>query len=448
MNRWRRLGYVHWLRRGVGVGVAALVFGFVVGFGAHPAAAAEDYYSLKLPGDVLASQGISLSWREIQLALPPGAFVETTRVRVRDRGPFPTDDQLPALPKSYRSARTVYSYFLSDEQHSPVYARIDYEGKRPFRRRRVFFLEPGGSEWRQLRTVVDVDNQTARVELPQPYGKLVVATHRYKKETPIPKATFTPFPGTPLSDTAAVLEPKSGTFLYRQEADKVRSIASLTKLATTLVFLESDPNLDQVVRYRSSSDRIGATVPLADGDQLTLKQVLMGVLLPSANNMAVTLSLSTPLDPGLFVVQMNNRARELHLGATQFVEPTGLDERNVSSAGNLARLSRTVYRKYPALFKEAADSTEYHFTLSNSGESVTLHTTNKFDGHGKVELVAFKTGYLPGSAERTLTALVRESATGHEIIVVLLGNPQYGTIFQEAYDLAEWAFANWEFHNY
>ncbi|MFC1598074.1 D-alanyl-D-alanine carboxypeptidase family protein [Patescibacteria group bacterium] len=409
--------------------------------------AADSYHSVKVSGEVLAEQGYHLEWEDFSMDLPAGALDATTRFRIRDLGEYGTQGQIPALPKKYRSKLPVYSFFLSQEAADEISVTLSYHGSKN-RKRRIYYLAPGSDKWQRLRTIVDRESKTVTSVVPRSYGKLALGTHRYKKESPIKKADYSQFNSAIFSDTATVIDAKSGKFLYRDDAKKVRSIASLSKLVTALVFLESDPDLDKVISYKGKNDRIGADVPLNDGDQLTLKQVLMGALIPSANNMAVTLSQQTDLSAGLFITQMNNRMAEMKLKKTSFVEPTGLNERNVSTAGNIARLARYIFKTYPKIFQEAADTRQYNYTLANSDRGITLYTTNKFDGNGKYDLVAFKTGYLPGSADRTLVTKIQEISTGHEIIVVLLGNPEYNTVFQEAYQLADWAFANWEFHNY
>lgn len=262
--------------------------------------------------------------------------------------------------------------------------------------------------------------------------------------------SFTHFAGTPYSDTAAVIDVNTGAFLYREQATKQRPIASLTKLVTATVFLESQPNLDERITYSRVFDREGTSVDLEEGDELTLYDVLMGTLVQSANNMAVTLSAHTQAtSEEQFVQQMNSRMQELGFKRTSFVESTGLDTLNVSTAGNLARLARHIFTTHRGVFISALYHPTYALTALNAAthtkKQILLSSTNRFQSDGIYEVLAFKTGYLPYEAHRTLVIEVRERATGNDIIIVLLGNEKYGTIFQEARDLADWTFANWEF---
>ncbi|PIW37353.1 MAG: hypothetical protein COW24_00585 [Candidatus Kerfeldbacteria bacterium CG15_BIG_FIL_POST_REV_8_21_14_020_45_12] len=409
-------------------------------------AATNERYAAVLSEEV-AVGGIELAWEDVMLSIPPAALPSQSLIRLRDRGQYQTGDDLIALPKHYRSNGTIYSYYLSNQPSKNVTLVLNYHGQKD-RKRRIFYLAPGNNSWSRLRTVVNRADGTLRATLPSTRGWIVIGGHKSSKEIPIPEASFSSFGAPTYSRAAAVMDRKSGKFLYRYHAKDERAIASISKLVAVGVFLGSDPDLSQQVTYTESSDRIGAYVDLNDGDVLTLQQVLMGTLLKSANNMAVTLSKNTELDESEFITAMNQFVTNRGLRSSGFVEPTGLDDRNHSTAGNLARLGRYMFLKYPDIFYTVATANQYQFSLANSGQNITLYTTNKFNGRGLYDLTAFKTGYLPGSADRTLIAQIKERATGHEIIVVLLGNPQYNTIFDEAYDLADWSFNNWSFHNY
>lgn len=403
---------------------------------------AQETQEFVLDGVDVFANGQLLSLDELELHIRPGTISESTTAQLRS-----FEGKKRALPQRYRTNKTVYRYTLDADLRQPLIARMGIDGDGSSRRR-LFYRSNANAPWQRLRTVTYSEGAYVQAELPAASGEVVLGVHSFKKEVPLKKSNYRSFGATPYSVAAAVVDMQSGKFLYRQRAGEQRAVASLTKLATSLVFLETDPNLDSLVSYSGSSDRGGAIVVLNNGEQLTLKQVLMGVLIPSANNMAVTLSKSTPLSESQFIARMNSRVKELGLKKTHFDEPTGLDSDNVSSAGNIARLARYAFTSYPDLYQEAGRMKQYDFTLSGSGGSVSLHTTNKFNGRDVYDVVAFKTGYLPDSAGRTLALQVRERASGHEIIVVLLGNPTYNTIFAEALELTEWTFQNWEFHNW
>lgn len=409
----------------------------------------NEHWSGMIPVEILQVYGVRLSWKDVSLHIPPGALNADTRITIRNRGPYGTREEVPELPRNWSTDRRVFGFYFSNTPNQPIPVFLKYQPDGRNVRHRIFFSEQGGDKWREQQTVVHPNYGELETRLPATEGRLVAAVRADKAEVPVRSFSYHAFHGTPFSKTAAVMDDRSGKFLYRQFAGEQRSIASITKLVTSMVFLESNPDLHRVISYSSSSNRIGAAVYVDDGEQITLKQALMGALIPSANNMAVTLSKNAGWPPeNLFVVQMNNRMQELGLLRTSFVEPTGLDARNVSTAGNLTRLASYLFNKYPEVYKEAAAANGYEFYTFNTNRRVWMNTTNKFSGSGRYELMGFKTGYLPGSADRTLVVKVRQISTGHTILISLLGNEHYDTIFWEANLLADWAFSNWEFHNY
>lgn len=438
------------LLRTASIFISAL-FAVVLIFSPLSAVYAEvQYVDFDIDGENANVYGAMLPFEKMEMHIPSGVISEDAQVQIVEGKKIKKQKDLPQLPKAYRSNRPVYQYDIDSFENidlDEIVVRIRYKGKAK-KRHRVFYLAPDATEWKRLRTEITNTEPYAQVTLPSGRGSLVVATRKSGKERPIKQKHYSEYNGVPYSDTAAVLDVKSGKFLYREEAKKQRSIASVTKIATSLTFLNTGTDPSGTVTYSSDYDRIGADADVYSGNVLSKYDVLMGTLIRSANNLAVTLAHSTELSEDAFIAEMNATVADLGLKKTVFYEPTGLDEHNVSTAGNLAKLARHAFKKYPEVYETAGDSTGYTLTVQNTGAEVWLKSTNKFDGKGLYDLKAFKTGYLPGTADRTLVAYIEEIKTGHEIIVVLLGNPYYNTIFQEAYAVAEWTFNNWLFHNY
>ena len=409
---------------------------------------------LSLSGEELAEHGALVDLETVEFHIPAGSITEDITLRVLERGAFnEVQEEVERLPKRFKSKQQVVQYDISGEESgetvdtSSVVVRMPYYGTKD-RRRRVFYTERDATAWSKVRSRVNIGEQYVQVDLPANSGLLVVGGHKSKKEIPVKEANFAQYTGMPYSDTAAVIDVKSGRFLYRNEAKKQRSIASVTKIMTGMIYEDSQTNGAEAIAYSQDYERIGATAAIEFGETLLKDDVLMATLVRSANNMAVTLANSTDMTEAEFVNAMNAKAARLKLKKTVFHEPTGLDSDNISTAGNLAKLGRYAFTRYATTFEEAADYSSYTFQTQNTGRTVTVRSTNKFDGRGLYELTAFKTGYLPGTADRTLVAQITEIGSDAEIVVVLLGNPQYNTIFEEAYALAHWTFSNWHFQNY
>src|SRR5262245_8671313 len=136
-----------------------------------------------------------------------------------------------------------------------------------------------------------------------------------------------------------------GHTLAAREADAPRAMASITKLMTALVAVER-LSLDETVTVPAVAARIGeSTLDLRAGQRMTVRDLLIGTLVPSANDAATTLAVAAGGTVPRFVALMNRKAAELGLSETHYRNPHGLDEPgHVSSAGDSAKLLRVALR--------------------------------------------------------------------------------------------------------
>lgn len=406
-----------------------------------------DSYFVHIP----AHEATTIQWREITFVIPQDAFLEDVTLTIRDRGVF-GETKMPRLPNNFRSRQHVYAYFFSSPSQKEITVTLplnvtEYDSQR----RRIFFTLIETTEkrkWTTLRTRIYAPEGLARIETAEQSGRLVLGKNPSKPEVPIKTNEFSDFGHIPYSDTAIVMDSNSGKVLFEEEADKPRSIASVTKLLTSVVCLDQGTPLSTTVTYEDAYNPGGATMDVYDSDTLTLENVLYGALIPSANNMAMTLAHTCGVSYGDFIARMNTYASEHGAVSTHVDEPTGLDSDNVSTARDLATLARSIFSSHPDIYEHAADTSTYSFATQNTHRTVSEASTNLFDGRGKYEVVGFKTGYLPPYADRTLVLKVRKIDSEKTVIVVLLGNPEYRTIFDEAYSLVDWTFNNWILQNY
>src|SRR5215510_1870597 len=136
-----------------------------------------------------------------------------------------------------------------------------------------------------------------------------------------------------------------GHTLAARDADAPRAMASITKLMTALVAVER-LSLDETVTVPAVAARIGeSTLDLRDGQPMTVRDLLIGTLVPSANDAATALAIAAGGTVPRFVAQMNRKAHELGLADTHYRNPHGLDEPgHVSSARDSAVLLRDALR--------------------------------------------------------------------------------------------------------
>lgn len=204
-----------------------------------------------------------------------------------------------------------------------------------------------------------------------------------------------------------------GHTLAARDADVPRPMASITKLMTALVALEH-LSLDEVVTVPAVASRIGeSSLDLHAGQRLTVRDLLIGTLVPSANDAATTLAVAAAGSETRFVALMNRKARELGLRHTHYENPHGLDEPgHVSTARDIAVLLRDALR-VPEIRRYAGSS---QATLAD-GRVVesTDNVLGRFRG-----IVGGKTGHT-ALARWSQAAFVRRGDVG--ITAVVLGSP-------------------------
>lgn len=202
----------------------------------------------------------------------------------------------------------------------------------------------------------------------------------------------------------------SDRVLYERNSTTQLAPASLTKLMTALLVFEQG-DLDATVTVEARDLVGGATMGLQAGEELTVTDLLWGLLVPSGNDAAMALARHVAGSMSQFVDQMNRRAEELGLAQTHFVNPHGLDAQgHVSSVADLLEITRLLW-EYP-LFRAivgTASITQAGHTLVNTNEWLT-----SFPGATGV-----KTGTTDAAGE-CLIASVEHG--GRTILVVVLGS--------------------------
>jgi len=244
-------------------------------------------------------------------------------------------------------------------------------------------------------------------------------------------------PGGCYARSAIVVDPATGQVLYEKNADVTVPIASLTKLMTVLVFLEAKPDLDHMAEVtRDELHRAGHT-RLRNRERAALRDLLHMSLMCSDNTATRVLVRESALDPEDFLARMNQKALELGLTHTRYVEFTGLDERNVSTAADVARLLR-VAADHPTIHDiSITRSYEFRTTRTYASRSASrrhmVGNTNRLL-YGRYEVLGGKTGFIQESGY-CLATWVR--AQGREMIAVVLGAPTNATRFADVMRLVQ-----------
>ena len=172
-----------------------------------------------------------------------------------------------------------------------------------------------------------------------PGSRPIVLVDHEKVLPPLPALPVQSLKGNPVVDAQAVMlvDYDSGQILYQKNPDQTLAPASLSKIMTALVVLEEIP-LDQIITV-GDFWVLGQIVGLSTGEQFMVNDLLYSLLVMSGNDTAYALAEAYPGGQSAFVARMNDRAKELGLENTNFVNPHGLDHPDhYTTAKDLLRL--------------------------------------------------------------------------------------------------------------
>ncbi|MBQ8598911.1 MAG: D-alanyl-D-alanine carboxypeptidase [Oscillospiraceae bacterium] len=173
-----------------------------------------------------------------------------------------------------------------------------------------------------------------------------------------------------------VMEASTGRILGGQDVDERLPMASTTKIMTSLLALERD-DLDEWFEVDAQAIQVeGSSMGLQEGDQVTLRTLLYGMLLPSGNDAANATAVRIGGTQSKFVAKMNQKAAELGLENTQFQNPSGLDaEGHYSTAYDMARLCAEAMKN--ETFREICCLSKAQVRFGNPPYSRWLENYNK-----------------------------------------------------------------------
>lgn len=236
-------------------------------------------------------------------------------------------------------------------------------------------------------------------------------------------------PGGVWARNAIVMDTATGEVLYEKNAALSVPIASLTKLMTVLVFLEQKPDFARQAEVTNAELRGGGHTQLRNREIVTLEDLLHMSLMCSDNVATRVLARESGLAPEEFLARMNSKAIELGLTHTRFVEFTGLDERNVSTATDIARLLKAAASNDRV--REITTTQSYEFRSARRAH--LIGNTNRLL-YGRYEILGGKTGFI-SEAGYCLATWIRSQ--GREFIAVVLGAPTNATRFADVVRLIQ-----------
>jgi D-alanyl-D-alanine endopeptidase (penicillin-binding protein 7) len=244
----------------------------------------------------------------------------------------------------------------------------------------------------------------------------------------------TPDPLALKSSVAFVVDAKTGEVLLDKNSSTALPIASITKLMTALVVMDSHQDLDEILTIEEPDLQLEKQVRsrLGLGIQLRRREALHLALMSSENRAANMLTRYYPGGKSAFVDAMNHKARQLGMNQSYFVEGTGLASANMASAQDLIKLMKAASKH--SLIRDL--STQSSLTLTGEmGQLLSFHSTNRLVNNPEWTVLLQKTGFINAAGQcLVMHALI----DGRSVMMVLLDSAGKLSRINDAARIRSW----------
>jgi serine-type D-Ala-D-Ala carboxypeptidase (penicillin-binding protein 5/6) len=238
--------------------------------------------------------------------------------------------------------------------------------------------------------------------------------------------------------SAILIEQETGRVLYEKDAYSQRRIASITKIMTAVLAIESGKMNEKVTVSRNAAGTEGSSLYLKEGEKITLENLVYGLMLRSGNDAAVAIAEEVGGSLEGFVTLMNQKAEEIGMSKTVFMNPHGLDdhENHLSSAYDMALLTQyamnnETYRIISGtkVHKAPNEMEEWDYVWRNKNKLLTSLYSDSTGG---------KTGYTKRAKRTLVSTAERDDMT---LIAVTLDAPDD---WNDHISMFNWGYANYE----
>ena len=233
-----------------------------------------------------------------------------------------------------------------------------------------------------------------------------------------------------------VLERDTERVLNEKNADKKRPMASTTKIATAITVIDNVTDLDKIVRVPAAAVGVeGSSIYLEKDEELTVRDLLYGLMLQSGNDCAAALAITTAGSIENFATLMNETAAKVGADNTNFVNPHGLHhDEHYTTARDLGKI--TAYAMKNPIFREIVGTKRYVMSWKDREYDRVIVNKNKilstYEGGDGV-----KTGYTKKAGRGLVASATRD---GMNVIAVVLN---CGPMFEDCRQLLDGAFAEY-----
>jgi D-alanyl-D-alanine carboxypeptidase len=276
--------------------------------------------------------------------------------------------------------------------------------------------------------------------LPESQNKESTTSTTTEPEKPTKKADFKDI--NDLDCASVVMDAQSGEVLFENRSDSPAPIASITKLATALTFLDFHIDLDSSIEILPSDIVTGGKIYVKPGEKLKIGDLLHLSLIGSGNSETKALSRSSGLSQDEFIGKMNEKMKSLGLTNTSFADPIGISEKNVSTAKEIAELAHIAFENEKI---ESIVSLKSYSLTTEGGRKISVYSTDSLltkYPDGDIKIIGGKTGFTNSAGYCFVGGF--ENEKGRRLISVVLGEDDYNSRFRETEKLISWAYANYE----
>jgi serine-type D-Ala-D-Ala carboxypeptidase (penicillin-binding protein 5/6) len=239
------------------------------------------------------------------------------------------------------------------------------------------------------------------------------------------------------SESAVMIDAKTGDILYKKNGTDQMYPASITKIVTGILAIESGKLEESVIVSSEAAKADGTRVYLLEGEQVPLKKLVQGLMINSGNDAAIAIAEYLAGDVASFADQMNEFAKKVGADHTHFVNPNGLfDVEHYTTAEDMAKI--TQYAMENEVFREIVSTKELPWIGEGWETTLRNHHQLLWDYPGTTGV---KNGYVDQSKHTLVTSVSRDNL---DVIIVTLKAPSSRAAYWDTMTIGDYGFSNFE----
>lgn len=390
-----------------------------------------------ISSDLVVSQQVFNKSKRLEIKIP-AHLIDEDQINIKFKK---LDKSTYKIPDGYKAISNIYRYDIANISDDfvllgKIKLLLKYNSN-TFNQKGFFYWDTDEKVWKELKSRINEKNDLAIAKTDLESLDIVVLEKITK--TGIIEPNIKVGVSNPNIDSigGVLMDVKSGKVMYCKDCDRKLTLASMTKIVTASIVLESGLDLNKIYTYQPWDDADGQSVWLSTGDQIRIEDLLYTSLVKSANNVTRALAHSTGMSDSQFASKMNEKAKKVGANSCTFYEPTGLDWRNACSPKDYAKVAVDALKKFKIM--QASTTKAYSFNTLG-GKRISVTNTNVLL-NSNLYILGGKTGYLPEIGMNLMTKA--RGKNNQEIVAVAIGASSYYQVTNDVESLLRWGFNNW-----